>query len=520
LLLNSCKLSDKELKHLINIGDSIKSHTASNFKAEFDFINENYSECLKNLGLEMKKTLTNIISAQKLAPNTNVLQQLNAIATTTNILNFNNNNNNVNIINNNNDFILYLLKTTQNLTNWLDSIQSNNDDDDDDDNDMRNLNDPLMQINSSTLIFYNNLALVHHSINKYGLSSLYFQRALNENTKFITKCLSSSSAAAAASSSSNHLNNSNSNPNKLEEQEQEVANLPEDNHLKFNLMNRRYELLFNLGISLLFNKQPISAFECLFKVTKVYSQNARLWLRLAECCIMCYRHALTTTNENESESLSDLQNSSLDSTLTASNNEKILKLSEKIKCIQRSFGSGFHHKIQFGTSLTNDLPTANLTINDLIKKEQNDESHLMAKLVTLDFAYMCLRNALKLIPTNQQIFPVNKLSNNDNETLDTEFDDTSNYNETDNTSSNETTKINKNHQQQQQINQSGLFNCVWPSKPLNLSELQSLKSSILVSIAYVALCLKDYSNTIRYCNVLLANDDLLNMKCPISKGNK
>ena len=66
-----------------------------------------------------------------------------------------------------------------------------------------------------------------------------------------------------------------------------------------------------------------------------------------------------------------------------------------------------------------------------------------------------------------------------------------------------------------------LFDCVWPSKPIGLSELQSLRSAILISIAYVSLCLKDYSSTIRYCNSLLSEqEDFLNSKFPVSKGNK
>ena len=65
-----------------------------------------------------------------------------------------------------------------------------------------------------------------------------------------------------------------------------------------------------------------------------------------------------------------------------------------------------------------------------------------------------------------------------------------------------------------------LFDCVWPSKPIGLFELQTLRSSILISIAYVSLCLKDYSNTIKYCNLLLSEEDFLNSKFPLSKGNK
>ncbi len=65
-----------------------------------------------------------------------------------------------------------------------------------------------------------------------------------------------------------------------------------------------------------------------------------------------------------------------------------------------------------------------------------------------------------------------------------------------------------------------LFDCVWPSKPIGLYELQILRSSILTSISYVSLCLKDYSNTFKYCNMLLSEDDFLNSKFPVPKGNR
>lgn len=506
-MLNTTKLSDKELKQLASLGDSVKSQTICNFKTQTDYINENYSDCLKQLVFEMKKHLTTIFTAQQLTSSTNVLQQLNAIVTS-NSLSFNNSNN-INTINNNNELVLYLLKTTQNLTACLDSIQS------------KNTIEPLRQINANTTVFFNNLALVHHSLQKHSLSSLYFQKALNENTKFITKCLSPKTSDGAK---------------KKDEQ-------IDSNYIDMLLMNRRNELLFNLGISLLLSKQPVAAFECLFKVSKVYGQNSRLWLRLAECCLMCYRHSVIPNSSND---LSDLQTSHLDSTQTASNNEKILKLSEKIKCIQRSFGSGFHHKIQFGTNLTNDLAYNSLAINDLKK---NKDDTLVAKLITLEFAYMCLRNSLKLIPSNQQIFSnssiktnsdlitqlkslstskLNQKQNENNleeEDSTTEFDTENDQCDNPSTTSNNTVDSDqspRSRANKQQLNyaQTGLFNCVWPSKPLNLSELQNLKSSILVAISYVSLCLKDYSSTIKYCNVLLSPDDLLNMKCPISKGNK
>ena len=54
-------------------------------------------------------------------------------------------------------------------------------------------------------------------------------------------------------------------------------------------VNRRHEILYNLGIQLLFCGRPGVAFDCLLKAVRVYHTNPRLWLRLAECCIVSFQ---------------------------------------------------------------------------------------------------------------------------------------------------------------------------------------------------------------------------------------
>lgn len=49
------------------------------------------------------------------------------------------------------------------------------------------------------------------------------------------------------------------------------------------------ELMFNLGISLLHAHKPEEAFDCLIEAVQTYHMNPRLWLRLAECCIMTHK---------------------------------------------------------------------------------------------------------------------------------------------------------------------------------------------------------------------------------------
>lgn len=103
-------------------------------------------------------------------------------------------------------------------------------------------------IQSLTSVFLNNIALVHHSIDKFNLSSLYFQRALSENAKFITKYLVDSKGEKGADTKKNGAKNSSVG---------QEGNGTASSNLNSLMMNRHYEILFNLGLSLLFSKQPV-----------------------------------------------------------------------------------------------------------------------------------------------------------------------------------------------------------------------------------------------------------------------
>jgi CCR4-NOT transcription complex subunit 10 len=92
-------------------------------------------------------------------------------------------------------------------------------------------------------------------------------------------------------------------------------------------------------------------------VINIYSNNIRLWLRLAECCIMIYR----------------------------SSNEDIFKLEEKLKCVLQSIGNGFHHKLILGNCNTS-------TSSKKISAGNGNEN------CSMEFALFCLKNALSLVP--------------------------------------------------------------------------------------------------------------------------
>lgn len=56
--------------------------------------------------------------------------------------------------------------------------------------------------------------------------------------------------------------------------------------------SKKPELMYNLGIAMLHLQRPKEAFECFLVPLKVYQNNPRLWLRVAEACIMLQEKVL------------------------------------------------------------------------------------------------------------------------------------------------------------------------------------------------------------------------------------
>lgn len=59
---------------------------------------------------------------------------------------------------------------------------------------------------------------------------------------------------------------------------------------------RQPEILYNLGIALLHLQRPQDAFDCLIVTAQIYTKNPRLWLRLAEACIMTHKQVWQYSN--------------------------------------------------------------------------------------------------------------------------------------------------------------------------------------------------------------------------------
>jgi len=49
--------------------------------------------------------------------------------------------------------------------------------------------------------------------------------------------------------------------------------------------NKHYELMYNLGVSLLYADKASKAFDCFTEIAQISHNNPKLLLRMAECCI-------------------------------------------------------------------------------------------------------------------------------------------------------------------------------------------------------------------------------------------
>ncbi|XP_074999459.1 CCR4-NOT transcription complex subunit 10 isoform X3 [Calonectris borealis] len=216
------------------------------------------------------------------------------------------------------------------------------------------------------------------------------------------------------------------------------------------LTNKRYELLYNCGIQLLHIGRPLAAFECLIEAVQVYHSNPRLWLRIAECCIAANKG----TSEQETKGLPS-----------------------KKGIVQSIVGQGYHRKIVL----------ASQSIQNVV---YNDGQSSAIPVASMEFAAICLRNALLLLPEDQQEPKQENGSKTSNQLGG-------------NTESSESSEAcsNKSHEGDK-------FIAAPPSSPLKKQELENLRCSILACSAYVALALGDNLMALNHADKLLQQPKL------------
>ncbi|XP_056142023.1 CCR4-NOT transcription complex subunit 10 [Lampris incognitus] len=212
------------------------------------------------------------------------------------------------------------------------------------------------------------------------------------------------------------------------------------------LANKRYELLYNCGIQLLHIGRPLAAFECLMEAVQVYHSNPRLWLRLAECCIAANKGG----SEQESKGLPC-----------------------KKGIVQSVVGQGYHRKIVLASQSTQ---------NTIYSEGQS----AAIPVASMEFAAICLRNALLLLPEHQQ--QETKVENGSK--------NSSQSGSTESGSENSDACSGKGQEADK-------FLSAAPSSPLRKQEVENLRCSILACSAYVALALGDNLMALNHAEKLL-----------------
>uniref|UniRef100_A0A131XTM8 CCR4-NOT transcription complex subunit 10 n=1 Tax=Ixodes ricinus TaxID=34613 RepID=A0A131XTM8_IXORI len=195
-----------------------------------------------------------------------------------------------------------------------------------------------------------------------------------------------------------------------------------------------YELVYNLGVQNLHAGRYVAAFDCLVEAVRFQPTNARLWLRIAECCV--YRH--------KSDNAIDFQ----------------LK-ERKLNMVRGTVGSGPYRKIVLAPSISTDryVPVG------------SDHSAAIP-VPTLEFATLCLKNALLLLPETAA-------SETGSATSVAGGDDTA-----------------------QPGNGGATGSAQTP--PHVLDEVAALRNSALALAAYVALCLNDVVIALEHAESLLS----------------
>jgi len=94
----------------------------------------------------------------------------------------------------------------------------------------------------------NNMGVIHLRVRHYAIAAQFFQNALNFD--------------------------------------QQLARNLRQSTLQTMSSARSCEILYNLGVAMLHLRRPKEAFQCFLVPVKQFHSNPRLWLRMAEACIM------------------------------------------------------------------------------------------------------------------------------------------------------------------------------------------------------------------------------------------
>jgi len=190
-------------------------------------------------------------------------------------------------------------------------------------------------------LYHNNTSIVLFGMGKFAMASQHLRSSVIENKSYLT-----------AACTNNTKNGGNKNG----------KNLQQVKPLHVISKNRKLKIMYNYGVTLLHHGFSNHAFDFLVQAAQLYYDNPKLWLRLAECCIQ----KCTGCGKDESKA-----SSKKSPTLMYNTHQEI--------------GSGIHRKIQIKP------------INNYLSNSKHNFSFSSNPTPSMEFAMICLRNALSII---------------------------------------------------------------------------------------------------------------------------
>ena len=289
-------------------------------------------------------------------------------------------------------------------------------------------------------MYTNNMGCINLMLRKPNHGVLYFERALTQHIQCITSDLA--------------LHKENQSEGK-----------PLINHQTRKdvfLRIKQHEIAYNLGVALLHAGNPQKAFDTLCSTITVFGGiSANLWLHLAECCITAHGEdlAIQRGESGGNDHMKRLSRSLYDpnGSITGLDGEKSIPV-VKLNVV----GYGDHRKVI--------LSNTNLT-NKSRENQREDNSDQTKPKISLEFAYYCLKNALVLANKNIKYDESQAAIS-----LHLTSSSSSSLQKSGSTSNSNQSSPNKSI----------------PSASFNTSiKWQMLRSTILLNISYVSLCLSD-----------------------------
>eukprot|EP00794_Sanderia_malayensis_P019107 gene19107-21023_t len=267
---------------------------------------------------------------------------------------------------------------------------------------------------SLTTLFYNNMGCIHFKMKKYNLAVFYARKALDEN-----------------------INAMKSLP--PIEKNHQLSGRP----LHTLAINKRSEILYNMGVQLLFAGKPVPAFDCLMESPDLYECHPRYWLRLTEACIMVHQQF---------------------------QREIIHNPAKKSSFVRGVVGSGFHRKIILSP------------IHDHNKIHRHESQSSAMPAPTIEFGNICLSNAMRLLPNAKDI--------------DAAFKQLAALPQ-------EAQQGSEKYMEKSYALGAQLAKDV-PGEPMSVQELFLMRLSVIACHAYVSLGLGDYVKSLDYSKELLS----------------